>query len=59
MEYEICDDPQGLPDRQDCDRAGGLREHVVQFRKAPVRAYPHHADASDEDSAPLQMGELV
>lgn len=35
MEYEIGDDPQGLPDLPEGDRDGGLREPLF-FRKEPL-----------------------
>jgi hypothetical protein len=60
MEYEIGDDPQGLPDRPDGDRDGGLREPLVFFRRqAPAEPGDLHDDASDEDSALAQMGEAA
>lgn len=34
MEYEIKDDPQGLPDIPDGDRDGGLEEDPVALRRA-------------------------
>ena len=60
MEYEIGDDPQGLPDRPDGDRDGGLRTVPIFFRKnAPAEPIDIHDDASDEDSAVEQMGEAA
>lgn len=60
MEYEIGDDPQGLPDRPDGDRDGGLRDAPVFFRRhAPVEPVDLHDDARDEDSALAQMGEAA
>lgn len=55
MEYEIGDDPQGLPDYPEADRDGGIREKLV-FRKEPRdwRREPKEADAPLE-----QFGELV
>lgn len=53
MEYEIGDDPQGLPDRPEGDRDGGIRENLV-FRKEPrfERRVPSERDAPVE-----QLGE--
>ena len=60
MEYEIGDDPQGLPDRPDGERDGGLREDRIYFRKgAPARRANQLDDAHDEDSALQQFGEAV
>ena len=33
MEYEIGDDPQGLPDRPEGNRDGGIRENLVSRRQ--------------------------
>jgi hypothetical protein len=55
MEYEIGDDPQGVPDHLDGDRDGGLREHLC-FRKER-RAGP---TAPDDPNARIeQFGELA
>ena len=55
MEYEIGDDPQGLPDRPEGYRDGGLRESPF-FRKPPPRPRP----APNEADAPIeQPGELA
>ena len=51
MEYEIGDEPQGLPDRLDGDRDGGVREPLF-FRREP-RTRP------EEDEPVKQMGELA
>ena len=51
MEYEIGDDPQGLPELPECDRDGGVRE-PLSFRKEPK--------SRPRERAPVeQMGELV
>lgn len=58
MEYEIGDDPQGLPDRPEGDRDGGLREDGIFFRpEAPARIPDLHGAARDEDSLTAQLGE--
>lgn len=59
MEYEIKDEPQGLPDRPEADRDGGLREKPQTTRKAmpatPVKSRP---DRPEDAEAPIeQMGE--
>ena len=60
MEYEIDDDPQGLPDRPDGDRDGGLRDAPVFFRRqVPVEPVDLHDYTSDGDSALAQMGEAA
>lgn len=52
MEYEIKDDPQGLPDHADGLRDGGLDEERYYLRKRPDgRPENEHDDASDEDSS--------
>ncbi len=53
MEYEIGDDPQGLPDVTEGDRDGGLRDGRVIFRKVAPN------EPSDEDSAIRQLGEAA
>ena len=55
MEYEIGDDPQGLPDRPEGDRDGGLRENLF-FRKGPSH---RSATQLDEEARSEQHGELV
>lgn len=55
MEYEIGDDPQGLPDQLEGDRDGGLRENLF-FRKGSAR---RSATQLDEDAPSEQHGELV
>lgn len=52
MEYEIGDDPQGLPEMPEGDRDGGLREPLF-FRREP-RAPSHNQKRRIE-----QMGELA
>jgi hypothetical protein len=60
MEYEIGDDPQGLPDRPDGDREGGLREERLLFRKYSPRGVTDQPDdARHEDSALMQLGEAA
>ena len=54
MEFEIGDDPQGLPDRPEGDRDGGVRENMV-FRKEPR----FERRVSPKDMAVAQMGEPV
>ena len=55
MEYEIGDDPQGLPDRPEGDRDGGLRERMF-FRKEPR----FERRIAPNDMAPAtQMGEIA
>lgn len=53
MEYEIGDDPQGLPEQCEGDRDGGLRENLV-FRREP--RFERRAPA-DRDPATEQLGE--
>lgn len=53
MEYEIGDDPQGLPEVPEGDRDGGLREGRVLFRKGAP------SDPSEVDSAIRQLGEAA
>ncbi len=56
MEYEIGDDPQGLPDQPDGDRDGGLREGgIAAGKNAPAK----QADRHDEDAAIRQFGEVA
>lgn len=59
MEYEIGDDPQGLPDRPDGFRSGGLRDHPVFFRKNPSVEEDVHDHAREEDSPVHQLGEAA
>ncbi|WP_375290232.1 hypothetical protein [Qipengyuania sp.] len=60
MEYEIDDDPQGLPDRNEGDRDGGIHEDRMIFRfGAPERRENEIDDASDEDSPIDQFGEAA
>lgn len=60
MEYEIDDDPQGLPDRPDGDRKGGLREDRIFFRKgAPAKRWNVHDEARDEELPVQQFGEAA
>lgn len=59
MEYEIGDDPQGLPEHPDGERDGGLREDRIFFRKdAPTRRANQLDDAQDEDTALRQLDEV-
>lgn len=50
MEYEIGDDPQGLPELPEGDRNGGMRE-PLSFRKEPM--------PPDREALIEQMGELA
>lgn len=59
MEYEIGDDPQGLPDRPECDRDGGLGEDRIFFRPAPAKRVNRHDDAREENAPLKQMGEAA
>lgn len=60
MEYEIVDDPQGLPEKLEGDRDGGLREDRILFRHcAPSTRADLYDDARDEDSAIEQFGEAA
>lgn len=52
MEYEIDDDPQGLPDKPEADRDGGVREPMF-FRRKPVQ----RPAGKRRDAAFEQMGE--
>jgi hypothetical protein len=57
MEYEIGDDPQGLPEIPDGDRDGGLREEWFLMR--PGRQRPSadgRGDAWDEDAMVRHLG---
>ena len=56
MEYEIGDDPQGLPDHSEGDRDGGVDEGRVFFRRySPRRPIDQPDDARAEDTARLQL----
>lgn len=55
MEYEIGDDPQGLPDAPEADRDGGLRERLF-FRKG---SNSPSTTQLDEEAPSDQHGELV
>lgn len=60
MEYEIGDDPQGLPDRSEAYRDGGLRDDGMFFRKdVSTKTGNRHDDAADEDSPLRQFGEAA
>lgn len=60
MEYEIGDDPQGVPELAEGDRDGGLREGRIAVRgKTPVAPRDLHDDAVEEVSPIRQFGELV
>lgn len=52
MEYEIDDDPQGLPDKPEADRDGGVREPVFFRRKPAPKGTGRRREAAFE-----QMGE--
>ncbi len=55
MEYEIGDDPQGLPDVPEGDRDGGLRENLF-FRKGSTRPAPIQLD---EEALREQLGDVA
>ncbi|WP_165961103.1 hypothetical protein [Qipengyuania sediminis] len=55
MEYEIGDDPQGLPDRPEAERDGGLRLQPVFFRKRATG----QPDPRENAARVEQMGELA
>ncbi len=60
MEYEIGDDPQGLPDRPEGDRDGGLDHDRIVFRRsAAAKPASRFDDATDEDSPVEQFGEAA
>ena len=60
MEYEINDDPQGLPDRPDGDRNGGLPEDRMFFRKdRPAEQANKHDHWHNEHSPLRQFGEAA
>ena len=60
MEYEIDDDPQGLPDRPDGDRNGGLSEDRMFFRKDRPAEQPNKRNDSKDEHSPLrQFGEAA
>lgn len=54
MEYEIGDDPQGLPDKPEADRDGGIREPLF-FRKEKRGFAPKRRPEEIVD----QMGEIA
>ncbi len=55
MEYEIDDDPQGLPDVPDGDRDGGVRASAA-IRKGFIR---RAATQPGENAPREQLGELA
>lgn len=55
MEYEIGDDPQGLPDRPEGDRNGGLREDRIMFRRGAPSSPPPRLDDAEDDDSPLEQ----
>ena len=60
MEYEIGDDPQGLPDAPEGNRDGGLGESRIFFRnKASAKRANYQVDERVEDTAVDQMGETA
>lgn len=60
MEYEIADDPQGLPDRTEGLRDGGLREDLVFFRSRSRLGHPTQLDDDYvEDALVQQFGETA
>ena len=54
MEYEIDDDPQGLPEHTDGERDGGLNERL-DFRKRGT----FDDQVAPDDMAVEQLGEPV
>ena len=52
MEYEIDDDPQGLPDKPEASRDGGVRGPVFFRRKTMAKGASRRRDPAFE-----QMGE--
>lgn len=58
MEYEIGDDPQGLPERRDGDRDGGLREDRIPFGYRPsAPSFQGHDNPESEDTSSMELGE--
>ena len=58
MEYEIRDEPQGLPDRPEGERTGGLREDLIRFPGKSVDPRPDLSDRACRRDAPVrQSGE--
>ena len=58
MEYEIGDDPQGLTDRSETYRDGGLRDDGMFFRRsASAETGVYYDDAIDEGPLLTQFGE--
>lgn len=55
MEYEIADDPQGLPERLDAERDGGLRAPPPFFRKPAT----HQPDTTEHLTRYDQLGEIA
>ena len=60
MEYEIDDDPQGTPDRNNGTRDGGVRESGIFFRSDRTKEREEMLDDSEEDDEPIdQFGEAA
>lgn len=60
MEFEIEDDPQGLPDYPEGDRDGGLREDRMLVRFGLSRKMADRPDdACHEDTAATRLGEVA
>lgn len=54
MEYEIGDDPQGLPDRPEGDRDGGLHDTLFFAKR---RRTPSTLAPGERGQATEQLGE--
>jgi hypothetical protein len=60
VEFEIDDDPQGLPEWLDGERDGGLKEDLLVRRGRRPAFRPRQFDEAREDIAPLQqLGEAA
>jgi hypothetical protein len=60
MEYEIGDDPQGLPDPPEAVRDGGVREDLVVHRWRYRAGRPSQADEDcHPDMLAQQLGEFA
>jgi hypothetical protein len=60
MEYEIGDDPQGLPDFSEGLRDGGINEELVFTRLRPSIGRPPQLDEDHEEALLIQqLGEVA
>ena len=60
MEYEIGDDPQGLPDRPDGGRNGGLSDDRMFIRTSAPAKRPNSREDDRDAHLPLkQFGEAA